>query len=119
MAHFAEIDESNEVLRVIVVNNSDCLKDGVEDEEKGAAFCCNLLGGAWIQTSYNSRIRKHYAGIGYTYDAARDAFIPPRPYASWTLGDDCNWQAPIPMPADNKRYWWDEENLSWKEEGME
>ena len=92
-----------------------CLKDGVEDEATGAAFCHNLLGGNWIQTSYNGNIRKHYAGKGYTYDAVRDAFISPRPYTSWNLDDNCNWQAPIPMPVDDKMYTWDEETLSWIE----
>jgi len=82
--------------------------------------------GEWIQTSYNTHggvhvnggtpLRKNYAGIGYTYDKARDAFIPPQPYVSWVLKEDtCLWEAPIPMPADGKLYEWDEATTSWKE----
>lgn len=115
MAHFAEIDENNIVTRVIAVNNYDCIKNGVEDEATGIAFCQFLLGGNWIQTSYNGNFRKRYAGKGYFYDAAKDAFIPPQPYPSWTLDDDCNWQAPTPMPTDGKPYRWDEATLSWEE----
>ena len=114
MAHFARIDENGIVQQVIVVNNSDCLKDGVEDEATGAVFCNKLLGGNWKQTSYNATIRKHYAGKGYTYDPDRDAFISPQPYPSWSLDENCNWQAPIPMPEDGM-YSWDEENLEWIE----
>ncbi len=78
MAHFAELDDNNIVTQVIVVNNNDLLVDGKENEQKGIDFCKSLFGGNWIQTSYNARIRKNYAGIGYTYDAVNDAFIPPR-----------------------------------------
>ena len=112
MAHFAEIDENNKVIRVIVVNNSDCLKDGIEDESTGIAFCQNLLGGNWKQTSYNNRIRKHYAGVGYTYDSDRDAFISPQPYPSWALDETCNWKAPIEMPK-GEMCTWDEDKLEW------
>jgi hypothetical protein len=116
MAHFAELDENNMVLRVIVVHNNDCLDaNGDESEAVGVAFCQNLLGGNWKQTSYNGNIRKHYAGIGYTYDASRDAFIPPQPYPSWSLDADCNWQAPVPMPSDGKMYSWDEATQAWVE----
>jgi len=115
MAHFAEIDQDNIVLRVIAVNDSDCLKDGVEDEATGVAFCENLLGGRWVQTSYNSRIRKHYAGIGYTYDPELDAFYRQQPYPSWSLDSDCNWRAPVPRPDDGKDYKWDEDTLEWIE----
>ncbi len=76
MAHFAEIDENNKVLRVIVVGNSDCLKDDKEDEATGIEFCEKLLGGRWVQTSYNGNMRKCFAGIGYTYDKDKDVFIP-------------------------------------------
>jgi hypothetical protein len=78
MAHFAQLDESNIVTQVIVVNNNELLSNGVELEAKGIEFCQTLLGGRWIQTSYNGNIRKNYAGIGYIYDATRDAFIPPK-----------------------------------------
>lgn len=120
MAHFAELDENNVVKRVIVVANKDTADaNGVEKEHIGAAFCESLLGGTWVQTSYNGNFRKHYAGIGYKYDADLDAFIPPKPYPSWTLDDNCNWQAPMPLPADAgtgeppKMYTWNEANQSW------
>jgi hypothetical protein len=117
MAHFAEIDSNNVVLRVIVVGNKDTADaSGVEKEHIGAAFCERLFGGNWKQTSYNGNKRKNYAGIGYTYDTQRDAFIPPRPFASWVLDEQtCQWQAPTPMPTDGKRYSWDEATLSWKQ----
>jgi hypothetical protein len=96
MAHFAELDQNNVVLRVIVVGNSDTSDaNGVEKEHIGAAFCERLFGGTWKQTSYNGNMRKNYAGIGFTYDAARDAFIPPQPGAEWTLDEDtCQWENP-------------------------
>ena len=88
MAHFAEIDENGVVLRVIVVGNKDTADaNGVEKEHIGAAFCERLFGGTWKQTSYNGNFRKNYAGIGYTYDSDRDAFIPPKPFASWILNE--------------------------------
>ena len=77
MAHFAELDNNNIVQRVIVVNNNELLENGIESESKGIAFCKSLFGGSWIQTSYNSTFRKNYAGIGFIYDAIKDAFIPP------------------------------------------
>lgn len=117
MAHFAEIGLNNTVLRVIVVHNNDCLdENGQESEAKGAEFCRNLLGGTWIQTSYNGNIRKNYAGAGFTYDSQRDAFIPPQPYASWVLDEaTCLWNPPIAFPEDGKRYTWDEATTSWIE----
>jgi hypothetical protein len=116
MAHFAQLDDTNVVTQVIVVHNNELLENGVESEAKGAAFCQSLFGGEWKQTSYNGIIRKNYAGIGYTYDVGRDAFIPPQPYPSWTLNEGtCTWQAPVPMPTDNKPYRWDESTLFWVE----
>jgi len=116
MAHFAELDANNVVLRVIVVGNSDTADaDGVEKEYIGAAFCERLLGGTWKQTSYNNNMRKRYAGPGYTYDAGLDAFITPQPYPSWVLDANADWQAPVPMPTDGKMYRWDENTLSWVE----
>jgi hypothetical protein len=116
MAHFAEIGLDNTVLQVIVVSNNDCLLDGVETESVGAEFCRNLLGGTWKQTSYNGNIRKNYAGVGYTYDSQRDAFIPPQPYTSWILDEQtCLWNAPTPMPTDDKKYFWNETTISWEE----
>ena len=115
MAHFAELDENNVVLRVIVVGNKDTADaNGVEKEYIGAAFCERLFGGRWVQPSYNGNKRKNYAGIGYTYREDIDAFVPPKPYASWVLNNDtAQWEAPTPMPTDGKRYSWDEKTKSW------
>ena len=116
MAHFAEIGLNNTVLRVIVVHNNDCLLEGVETESVGAEFCRNLFGGTWIQTSYNGTIRKNYAGIGYTYDSQRDAFIPPRLFNSWVLNEDtCLWEPPVAYPNDGAKYRWNEETINWVE----
>jgi hypothetical protein len=94
MAHFAQLDESNIVTQVIVVHNNELLDNGVESEAKGVAFCQSLLGGNWVQTSYNGNIRKNYAGVGFTYDKTRDAFIPPKPEeGNWVLNEDtCIWE---------------------------
>jgi hypothetical protein len=121
MAHFTQLDANNVVTQVIVVANSDTADaNGVEKEYIGAAFCEKLFGGTWKQTSYNGSIRKNYAGVGYSYDSERDAFIPPKPYNSWVLNEDtCLWEAPVAMPADAgtgeppKRYTWDEATTSW------
>lgn len=115
MAHFAKLDENNIVTEVIVVGNKDTSDaNGVEKEYIGAAFCERLFGGTWKQTSYNANFRKHYAGIGYTFDATRDAFIPPKPHASWVLNEtSCSWEAPVAMPTDGQSYSWNEETLSW------
>lgn len=94
MAHFAQLDSRNNVLRVVVVDNKDTADAGGNEKEYiGAAFLERLLGGTWKQTSYSARIRKNYAGIGYTYDAGRDAFIPPKPDGNWTLNETtCQWE---------------------------
>lgn len=116
MAHFAEIDDNNVVLRVIVVANKDTSDaNGNEVESIGVAFCQRLLGGNWVQTSYNGNFRKNYAGIGYTYRADIDAFVAPQPYPSWVLDENAQWQAPVPMPTDGKMYSWDEATQSWVE----
>jgi hypothetical protein len=123
MAHFTQLDANNVVTQVIVVANSDTADaNGVEKEYIGAAFCEKLFGGTWKQTSYNGSIRKNYAGVGYSYNAERDAFIPPKPYNSWLLNEDtCLWEAPVAMPEDAgtgeppKRYTWDEATTSWVE----
>jgi len=96
MSHFAKLDENNVVIQVIVVDNKDTADaNGVEKEYIGAAFCERLLGGTWKQTSYNGNFRKNYAGLGYTYDAARDAFIPPKPSDDATLDEaTCQWIVP-------------------------
>ena len=117
MAHFAEIDTDNIVLRVIVVANEDTADaDGNEVDSIGEAFCTNLLSGSWKRTSYNDNYRTRYAGIGYTFDAGRDAFIEPSPFPSWVLNDATpDWEAPTPMPGDG--YLWDEDTTSWVEVG--
>jgi hypothetical protein len=116
MAHFARIDENNVVQQVIVVANGDTADaNGNEIESIGVAFCQKLLGGNWKQTSYNGKIRKNYAGIGYAYRADIDAFVAPQPYPSWTLDANVQWQAPVPMPEDGKMYSWDEAAQAWVE----
>ena len=115
MAHFVRL-ENGIVVQGIVVNNAELLDEhGVEKEDIGIAFCSNLLGGTWKQTSYNARIRKNYAGIGYTYDETLDAFIPPKPFASWLLDTDkAQWKAPVDYPTEEGKYTWNEETTSWK-----
>lgn len=117
MAHFAQLDDNNIVTQVIVVNNNELLdENGHESEAKGIEFCQSLFGGNWKQTSYNANFRKNYAGIGFTYDSARDAFIQPKPFASWVLNEEtCNWEAPIAKPTDDKIYIWNEDNQQWVE----
>ena len=115
MSHFAEVDSTNTVLRVIVAEQNFIDSGAVGDPAH------------WIQTSYNTQggqhilggtpLRKNYAGAGYTYDSERDAFIPPQPYPSWVLDETtCQWQTPTPMPTDGKMYAWDEETTSWVED---
>ena len=115
MAHFAKLDENNVVTQVIVVANKDTSDaSGVEKEHIGAAFCERLFGGTWKQTSYNGNKRKNYAGIGFTYNADIDAFVPPKPFPSWALNNDtAQWEAPTPMPDDGQMYSWNEETTSW------
>ena len=117
MAHFAKLDQNNVVTEVIVVNNIELLSaDGSESEVMGVAFLIRWSGGysKWKQTSYNRKIRKNYAGVGYTYDSVRDAFIPPKPFPSWVLNEDtCQWGAPVAMPDDGQFYNWDEATTSW------
>ena len=117
MAHFAQLDSNNVVTQVIVVGNKDTADaNGVEKESIGVAFCERLFGGNWKQTSYNGSIRKNYAGVGYTYNVSLDAFVPPKPYASWVMNNyTAQWDAPTPMPTDDKKYSWDEATTSWVE----
>lgn len=111
MSHFAKVE--NGIVTQVIVAEQDVIDSG-------------LFGTSWVQTSYNTAggvhknggtpLRKNYAGIGFTYDANRDAFIPPQPYPSWTLNETtCLWEAPTPMPTDGKRYMWDEPTMSWIE----
>ena len=122
MAHFAKLDENKTVIEVIVVNNQVLLDpNGIEREELGIAFLITWSGGHpwWRQTSYNGTFRKNYAGIGYTYDQSKDAFIPPRPFASWLLDETtCQWEPPIPYPMDDKVYFWNESIQNWEEQTL-
>lgn len=113
MAHYAFLDESNLVTEVIVGRNEDEVIDGISDWE---TYYGELRGQTCVRTSYNGNIRKNYAGIGFTYDETRDAFIPPRPFYSWSLNEEtCQWEAPTPYPTDGKRYLWVEALLAWVE----
>ena len=120
MAHFAELNDNKVVTRVVVIGNDISANGGtLEDNDMhidGEKFCIKLFkGGVWKQTSYNSNFRKQYAGIGYTYDAAKNKFISSQPHASWALDANDDWQAPVTYPTDitEKRISWDEENLRW------
>ena len=116
MAHFAQLDDNNKVLQVIVVANEELLaSNGQESETKGIFFCQTLFGSEtkWVQTSYNGNIRKNYAGIGYTYDPIANHFYGPQPYASWTLNEDAQWEAPVAYPTDGELYTWNEDNQEW------
>jgi hypothetical protein len=114
MAHFAKLDDNNVVLEVHCVHNNELLVDGVESEAKGIEFLISWSGGYtnWKQTSYNGNFRKNYAGAGYTYQADIDAFVAPKPYASWTLDANAQWQPPVAKPTDGM-YTWDEATTSW------
>ena len=116
MAHFAEIDENNVVLRVLVVPN--------DEEHRGQEFLAQdlNLGGTWLQTSYNDNMRKQYAGVGYTYDSVADEFVTPQPYPSWTLNADNDWVPPVARPEGEDvipdgPVWtiWDEEKQNWRD----
>jgi len=117
MAYMAQLDDNNTVLRVLSVSNADCPDPAPANEAQGAAFLESLgLGTNWKQTSFNATFRKNYAGIGYTFDAVRDAFIAPQPYASWILNETtCQWEPPVPYPTDGKNYSWDETTTAWVE----
>jgi len=124
MAHFAELNGDNKIIRVVVVGNDTTTAAGPLGENDmhvdGETWCVNFFkGGTWKQTSYNHNFRKQYAGIGYTFDAAKDKFILPQPYASWALDGNDDWQAPVTYPtdtgteADPKNIIWDEDNQKW------
>lgn len=113
MAHWAELDENNVVLRVTVGSN--------DAPDEGYGWLIENLGGRWVQTSYNHNFRKQFAGIGFTYDEQADVFVAPQPYPSWSLDGNHDWQPPVPKPADawgpdnldGTPYDWDEDSLSW------
>jgi len=103
MAHYAKVN--NETVEQVIVAEAEFFDTFIDNSP-----------GSWIETSYNGTIRKNYAGVGYTYDSVRDAFIPPQPYTSWTLNEDtCLWDSPVAYPTDGLRYEWDEETTNWKE----
>jgi hypothetical protein len=109
MAHFAEVDENNIVLRVLVTDNED------PNGDEGYQWLLDNLGGTWIKTSYNGNIRKNFAGIGYTYNSELDAFIPPKLFPSWILDEElCLWVAPVEHPQDGNIYSWSEETKNWE-----
>lgn len=118
MAHFAQLDENNKVIQVIVVANDDIKNESnEEDEQIGIQFCKNLLGQDtnWVQTSYSGKFRKNFASIGFSYDKKLDAFIPPKIFSSWILNKStCIWEAPTPYPSDDNVYTWNEDNNSWE-----
>ncbi len=103
MSHFAKLN--NNIVTEVIVAEQDFINSGAV----GDSFL-------WVQTSYNKNFRKNYAGVGMTYDKTRDAFIPPKPYASWTLVEaTCQWEAPVAYPDDGKMYTWNEETTNWTE----
>ena len=127
MASFAKIGLNNKVIEVLSIHNNELLdSNGVEQEVNGINFLTNLTGWSiWKQTSYNTfggvhklggtPLRKNHAGIGYTYDEDRDAFIPPKPFNSWTLNETtCLWEAPVAYPTDGELYNWNETNQTWE-----
>ena len=112
MAHYAFLDENNMVTEVITGINETELIEGLDTE----TWYGNFRGQLCKRTSYNNNIRFNYAGVGYSYDEVRDAFIAPKPFSSWVLDEGtCRWEAPVPYPQDEKMYLWNEELLQWKE----
>ena len=120
MAHFAELNSSNEVLRVIVASNTDVDANGGDQHADAETFVASIVpystgGVAWKQCSYNNNFRKQYAGKGYTYDPSKNKFIAPKPYPSWSLNASDDWKAPVDMPDDGKMYSWNETDTQWEE----
>jgi hypothetical protein len=112
MAHYAFLDENNIVTEVITGIDETDLIEGLDTE----TWYGNFRGQVCKRTSYNNNYRKNYAGVGHYFDEARDAFIAPKPYDSWTLNEEtCRWQAPTPYPTDGLLYSWDEDELNWQE----
>ena len=106
MSHFAELDENNIVIRVLVGDN--------DMPNEGYDWFVENLGGRWVQTSYNRSFRKNFAAVGFSYDEELDAFIAPQPYESWVLDEECKWVAPKPYPTDDRMYKWDESSQEWR-----
>jgi len=119
MAHFAQLDDNNTVVQVIVVSNADLLDENeVEQETLGVAVCQSIFGNdtTWVQTSYNGNFRKQYACVGDTFVSDADVFYTPvAPFPSWTLDENYDWHAPTPKPEDGKLYLWNEDSLTWVE----
>ena len=124
MAHFAELNNSNEVLRVVVISNDDVDANGGDESSQAETFVASIVphsegGTAWKQTSYNNNFRKQYAGIGHTYDASKDKFILPQPFPSWSLDSNDDWEAPVTYPTVTEIdsnlviISWDEDNQKW------
>jgi len=116
MAHYAQLDENNIVLNVVVVNNEVLLNENNEEvEQLGIDLLKSLHGenSIWKQTSYNANFRKDFADIGGSYDPTNDIFIGRQPHNSWTLNADFDWEAPVTYPDDGEKYLWDEDNLQW------
>ena len=120
MAHFAQLDENNRVVQVVVISNDDCRNaTGEESEEVGTAFCRSLFGEdtRWKQTSYSGSLRRRFAGVGFTYDEIRDVFIAPQPFSSWVFNSETtDWDPPVPRPEEG--VWvWDEAAHRWQRAG--
>ena len=120
MAHFAELNSSNEVLRVIVVSNDDVNANGGDKHADAETFVATIVphstgGVAWKQCSYNNNFRKQYAGKGYTYNSSKDIFIANKPYPSWTIDSNDDWQPPTSKPDDGKLYYWNETDRKWED----
>ena len=124
MAHFAELNSSNEVLQVIVISNTDVDANGGDESSQAETFVASIVpygtgGVAWKQTSFNNNFRKQYAGEGYTYDASKNKFILPQPYSSWSLDSSDDWKAPVTFPnvdeinSNPVQIFWDEDNQKW------
>lgn len=116
MAHFAQLDDNNQVINIVKINNEDMLDNGVENEQLGINLCKQIYGEntRWIQTSYNHSFRGHYAAIGDSYNESLDVFVVPKPYPSWTFDNtQKDWVAPIPIPDDLNIYGWQEQEQRW------
>jgi hypothetical protein len=123
MAHWAQINDNNEVIQVVVTDNND------PNGDEGYQWLVDNLGGTWMKTSYNTiggihreggtPFRKNYGSVGFIYDENRDAFIPPKPFTSWILNEEtCRWEAPTPIPTEEGNWMWVEEDLSWQIPGL-